>query len=494
MQGLTRSAAFKQHDEAYSRMIFKRYFALYSDLGTAKTFMLLRDFLATWQAGRVDALCVIAPVDVHRQWIEKELPATTDLECETAAWPDLPPMARSDKPRIFTVYPEAFRRVPKPPKRKKDETRSELIARRRKWRESYKDVYEIIKEFLQSGRVGLVVDESQMLMHANSKTSKRIRTLKPYAFYRRIASGNPAPGGMLFKYYPQYTFLSSKILDCTSSKDFDERYTELGGFKGKQREANKNEDDFYKRVGPWTYTVALEDCVDMPERTWLKFPVDLTIPQKKLIEQVREEFKAELDGETVFMPMVLQRLTRIQQIACGFLPYEVEEDAESGKVIRLKWLPENRTKALENVLDRTRGKVIVWSRFTPCINRLTKHFGDAAVMYRGGMDREERADNKERFQRDPKILYLFAQPKSAGRGTDGLQHASRFTFYWSNSYDSDLRLQTERRTWRLGQSRACVYGDFIASGTYDAQIRRTVMQGVNVSKDILQQIARWARA
>lgn len=457
-------AWFPEQDEAYRRMFGKRFFALFSDLGTGKTFMLLRDFMAAWLVDLVDAVLIIAPVNVHRQWIEEELPKVTKQKCVTAAWPEMPPLKPCREPRIFTIYPEAFRRTTR--------------------------VWNLCKKFLKSGRVGLIIDESQMLMHVRSKTTRRIRSLKPLSAYRRISSGFPNPKGMI-DMYPQYTFLSTTILECRTKGQFEAKYVLKGGFRGKQIVGYQNEKDFERRVAPHTFTVELDKCVKMPERTWLTFPVELTPKQARLIEQIKKEFRASFDdGDEINMPMALQRLTRMQQIACGFVP---KLDLKGQPTGVLRRIPENRTLALENALDGVRGKVLIWSRFKPCIDRLTAHFGSKALCYQGGMTHKERADAKRAFIEDPSKLYLFAQPKSAGAGFNGLTVA-RYAFYWSNSYDAQQRRQTERRTWRLGQSRACVYGDFIAEGTYDAMIRDVLVSRQSVAQHMLNNIADWALA
>jgi SNF2 family DNA or RNA helicase len=491
MDKFIRDPAFAEQDTVFEQMLMKKYFALYSDLGTGKTYMLLRDFITTWLLGKVDGLLVIAPVGVHKQWISEELPKATTQECVTALWPEQPPMEKTELPRIFTIYPEAFRRKPKPPKKQPDESREQWLERRRQWRKRRVNVFKVLERYLKSGRMGIVVDESQMLMNPDSSTSKRIRMLRDLSVYRRVSSGYPAPGG-LHHYYAQYAFLNPGIIKISTYSDFKARYCELGGFRGKEIVGYKNEEEFYRLVAPYTYTVKLEDVVDMPERTWLMENIDLTPEQARIIRQIREEFLAELEEKTVFMPNVLQRLTRIQQATCGFLPVDVRENAEDEPDIQMRSIPENRTKALEELVNRIDGKIVVWSRFSPCIERLTKHFGDIAVKYRGGMTAEERQHNKEQFQHNKHVRLIFAQPKSAGAGFNGLQ-VSRYTIYWSLSHNSQDRVQTERRTWRLGQSKACVYVDMLAKGTYDFNIRRAVMHRQNVSKNILENIAKWSK-
>jgi len=497
VNGLTRPPLFKEHDIAHQRMMGKKFFALFSDLGTAKTYMLLREFLALWFADLVDGILVIAPVNVHCQWIEEELPATTDTQCVTAAWPARPPILPTSRPRIFTIYPEAFRRKPEPPAREKGEGIGAYRARCKAWRAKRVDVHALMQEYLRSGRIGLIIDESQMIMTAGSKTTRRIKALKQLAAYRRIGSGFPDPKGLI-DLYSQYSMLNTRILECETRQQFVDRYCVMGGFKDRQIVGYKNEEDFYARVAPYTYSFDLNNCHPLPGRnwkampgqSWLTTPVDLTDEQRRLIEQIKKEFRAVLAGNTIVMPMALQRLTRIQQIACGFLPELNELGQATGAIHQI---PELRTEALEIMLACMRGKVVIWSRFSYCIDRLTRHFGNQATRYRGGIDMAERRANKDRFMRDPACRFLFAQPRSLGVGANGLTVA-RQNVFWSNNFDASIRRQAERRTWRIGQSQACIYIDLIARDTYDNQIRRTLINRQNVAQGILNNIAEWRGA
>lgn len=474
---LFRTPAFVENDIACKRMLMKRYFALFSDLGTAKTYMIIRDFVTHFQAGLVDCLVVIAPKrSICSQWVNDEWYATTSMPRVGTMHPAEPPMAYRRYPRVFAIYPAAFRRRTK---------KSTAVFKR-------------LVEFMTENRCAIVIDESQMLAAARSKQSSRIRRLRDLAVYRRITSGNPAPTGLM-KYYPQYTWLSPRILRCTTQGEFQRRYCKMGGFRVHGRPTQileyKNEKDFHRRVAPHTYHVRLEDChvrpgvkVAMPEKSWVTFPVELTAVQAKLVKQIKKEFRAVLDsGEKVALPMALQRITRVQQIACGYLPIVDEKGRSHG----LRWLPENRTKALEDVLETVRGKVIIWCHFRPAIERLACHFYEHSLLWQGGMTEQEENETKRLFINDSTKRWLFAQPYSAAEGLNGLTVA-RYSFYWSNAHNAQMRKQSERRTWRLGQNKACVYGDFIADGTYDLKIRNAVRSQQNVADDVLADIAAWA--
>lgn len=472
---LFRPPAYVENDIACDRMLFKKYFALFSDLGTAKTYMLIRDFVTHFQAGLVDCMVVIAPKSsVCQQWIEDEWYASTSMPRVASSWPDFPPMKPSPWPRVFTIYPAAFRRKTK-----------QSTA-----------VWNMVKKFMATGRCALIVDESQMLSAVRSKQSRRIRALAALSFYRRIASGNPAPTGLI-KYYAQYSLLSPRILRLTTKSGFMERYCVMGGFKGEEIVGYKNEEDFYARTGPHTYHVKLEEChvrpgvkVKMPKKTWMTFDVELTPEQKRLITQVKKEFKAELEsGEKVNLPMALQRITRIQQIACGFLPIVDDKGNHHG----LRWIPENRTEALEDVMNTIRGKAIIWCNFRPALERLAVRFYEEGLIWQGGMSPAEEAQTKRAFISDPKKRWLFAQPYSAAEGLNGLTVA-HYSLYWSNAHNAQLRTQSERRIWRTGQEWPCVYGDFIAKGTYDLKILNAVRNQQNVASNVLGGIADWLAA
>jgi SNF2 family DNA or RNA helicase len=462
IEGLTVPSLFKKQDEYHERAFGKRYFACFPDLGTGKTFMILREMLTMWQADMVDGILIVSPVDIYAQWLD-ELAKFTSTPYRSSAWPEEPVFTSSQWPRIFCIYPEAFRL------NKKASTK----------------VFKMLQKFLKSGRIGLCIDESQMIGALRSKQRRRIQALKRLASYRRITSGYPAPKKIQF--LPQYNFLSTEILKTKTKEAFQQDFCEMGGFMGKKITGYKNDEEFLRRTAPWTFTCKLEDCMDMPERTWIKIPVKLSDEQRRLIQEIKKDFRAQLGKDVIFLPHVLQRLTRIQQVTCGFLP----KLNDKGETIGIRWLKEYRTEALENWLERVNGKVIIWVYYKPSLNRLFDHFDDgSAVKYQGGMSREEKADAKNRFMHDPKCTRLFAQPKSLGAGVNGLTVA-RYSIYWNNVHDSQPRKQTERRTWRAGQSKACVYADLCAAGTYDEKIAKTVMNSMEVSDSLMKDIATW---
>ncbi|WLW40874.1 hypothetical protein GNAINCEL_00092 [Serratia phage KKP 3709] len=53
----------------------KRNFALLMEMGLGKTWTILADAERYFEAGKIDALVVLAPNGVHTNWIRREAPA-----------------------------------------------------------------------------------------------------------------------------------------------------------------------------------------------------------------------------------------------------------------------------------------------------------------------------------------------------------------------------------------------------------------------------------
>ncbi len=439
--------------------------AVNGQIGSGKSDLLLREFICAWQAGLADALFVVSKNDVHRQWVTEALPDCTALPCLAIAHPDHPPAIDPDRPTIFTMNVEAI---------------------------SHKRTRHIAKRFLQSGRVAFIWDESADIKNIGSKRTKAAHWLAKFAVYRRTAAGFPNPLG-LRDYYAQYKFLDWRILGLTSFGQFKDRYCVMGGFMGKAIEGYTNEDDFYQRVAPYTIHMPLPEAQETP--SYMTRYVELTTQQRTLINQAAKELQIELNGKVFDTALAITRIIRVQQIACGFYPEFERVELPDGRhkmvLTKLHPIKNNRMAVLLETLQEFRGKVIIWSRFRPCIARLHKQFGEHAVGYHGGVDSKQRRTNKTRFIEDVKIKYLIGQPQSAGVGLDGLQAVSSAMVYWSNDFNALIRAQTEGRLQRTGQRHRVRVVDLIAKGTYDTRIRNVVRARRDIATDVRENIEAW---
>ena len=108
-----------------------------------------------------------------------------------------------------------------------------------------------------------------------------------------------------------------------------------------------------------------------------------------------------------------------------------------------------------------------------------------AAGYYGGVDMDERPGIIRRFQ-DPEddLRFLIANPQTAGYGLT--LTTADLAIYYSNSYNLELRLQSEDRIHRIGQKRRPVYIDIFAPDTVDEKI----MTALRSKRDVAELVMR----
>jgi SNF2 family DNA or RNA helicase len=97
---------------------------------------------------------------------------------------------------------------------------------------------------------------------------------------------------------------------------------------------------------------------------------------------------------------------------------------------------------------------------------------------------DDRDQIVSRFQdKEDDLKYLVANPKTGGYGLT--LTASHTVVYYSNSYDLEIRLQSEDRTHRIGQNNKVTYVDFIAENTVDENIVKCLRSKIDIATEVL---------
>jgi SNF2 family DNA or RNA helicase len=70
--------------------------------------------------------------------------------------------------------------------------------------------------------------------------------------------------------------------------------------------------------------------------------------------------------------------------------------------------------------------------------------------------------------------------------------AANTMIYYSNSYDLEVRLQSEDRIHRIGQKNTCTYIDMITEGTVDDKIVKSLRNKINIASTIMgEDLKKW---
>jgi SNF2 family DNA or RNA helicase len=178
---------------------------------------------------------------------------------------------------------------------------------------------------------------------------------------------------------------------------------------------------------------------------------------------------------------------RLQQICLGHLT------DDEGVVHELK---SNRLKELLEVIEELQGKAVIWATWTRDIrsiaSALQDRYGvDAVARLHGETPDNERQGIVESFQdTSSKLRFLVGHPKTGGHGLT--LTAASCCIYYSNSYDLELRVQSEDRVHRIGQLNKVTYVDLISPGTVDEKIVKALRDKINVADTILgEELRKW---
>ena len=467
---------YAHQKSALEKSWHKDDFAYFMEMGTGKSKVLVDNIAMLYNKGAIDAALIIAPKGVYRNWYSQEIPnhLPSHIDHKTVLWTATTSKAKDKE------YQQLF---------KIDYDLHILIMNVEAF--STKKGLEFATKFLNCHKTLMAVDESTTIKTPTAKRTKAIINLGKFAKYRRILTGSPVTKSPL-DLYTQCAFLNDNLLGFMSYYSFRNRYAVMrqanfGGRRVQLIAGYQRLDELAKLLKPFSDRVLKENCLDLPEKTYIERQVELTDEQKKTYETMKSAALASLKGKMATAPHVLTQLMRLHQITCGHLKNDDETITE---------IKNNRIDALLELLEETEGKAIIWANYVYDIKRIvkaiSKKYGeDSIVQYYGAVPADVRQKNIEKFQ-DPKspARFFVGNPQTGGYGIT--LTAANNVIYYSNGYDLEKRLQSEDRAHRIGQKKAVTYIDLIAPKTIDEKIVKALRKKINIATEIMgEELREW---
>jgi len=450
-------------------------YAYFMEMGTGKTKVLIDNLAMLYDKGKVNGALIIAPKGVVGTWYNNELPThlPEHIENITVLWKAA--ITKKQKENLDELFSEG-------------EGLHILIMNVEAF--STTKGMDFANKFLSCHRTMMAIDESTTIKTPTAKRTKNILKLASFSRYRRIMTGSPVTKNPL-DLYTQCDFLSPWLLDFTSYYAFRNRYAEMKTLHMHGRQIQivngfKNLGELSDKLKDFSYRVLKEDCLDLPDKIFIKRQIQLTPDQRKLYEQMKKEAIAILKGKQSTTVNTLTQLMRLQQITCGHFT------ADDGAT---QPIPNNRITELMDVLEETEGKAIIWAHYqydiTAIIQAVVKKYGPGSIVdYYGLTPQEERQPNIKRFQDDPKCRFIVGTPATGGYGIT--LTAANTVIYYSNGYDLEKRLQSEDRAHRIGQKKSVTYVDLMADDTVDEKIVQALRKKINIASEVLgEELRSW---
>ena len=465
------------HQAAYLQRFWEDpHVAVFAEMGTGKSFMLINNAAMLYDKGLIDSMLIVAPKGVYRNWYQSELPKhmPDHVPYAMACWSPSPRKAErvemsemleaTDKLRILIMNTEAF------------STEKGLTYAR---------------TFLRVTKAFMAVDESTTIKTPTAKRTKSIIKVGREARYRRIATGSPVTKSPL-DLYSQCEFLDPSCLNASSYYAFQARYAvlverRLSTHTFKQIVGYRKLDELQEKLNRFSFRVTKEECLDLPDKIYTRREVELTPEQTKAYDQMKLMALTLIDGNLMSTNNALTQLMRLQQICCGHVKYDDGRQED---------IPSNRIKELLSVLEESSSKVIIWANYRRDIENikvaLQKEYGMTTVAsYYGDTEAEERQEIVTRFQDpDSELRFFVGNPRTGGYGLT--LTAADLVIYYSNNFDLEVRLQSEDRAHRIGQTNKVTYVDLITPNTVDEHIVKALRNKINIASEVLgEDLKQW---
>jgi len=462
----------------------KKQYGYFMEMGTGKSKVLVDNMAMLYDKGKINGALIIAPKGVYNNWFTQEIPIhlSSHIKPKMVLWTASTSKAKDKE------YQSLF------------ETGYDLHILIMNVEALSTDKGRLFAgKFLRAHRALMAIDESTTIKTPTAKRTKAIVVLGKEAYYKRILTGSPVTKSPL-DLFSQCNFLHEDLLECGSYYSFKNRYAVMkthnfGGRRVQLVHSYQRLDELADILKGFSYRVLKEDCLDLPDKVYIKREVELSKEQKEAYSTMKSAALAHLKGKLATAPHVLTQMMRLHQITCGHLKNDDDSVTD---------LKNGRIKELLKLLEDTNGKVIIWANYIHDIKNIIKaittakdedqqliYGPDAVVEYYGATSSDDRAKAIKSFQDpDSKVRFFIGNPQTAGYGIT-LTEASTVV-YFSNGYDLEKRLQSEDRAHRIGQKKSVTYVDFIAPKTVDEKIVKALRSKIDIASQVMgEELKEW---
>jgi SNF2-related domain len=458
-----------QHQRrAHNIMMSRPYYGFFHDMGTGKSFTMIKGMAELFTRGLIDRALIISTSRGRPQFIEEQVKMwmPQGIRYRIGEYP-------AKKTDTLFLYP----------------SKNLLVAVATPGAFQSKNQTKMIREFCKGGKTAIFVDESQNFKGWSSRRVDNLLTLVPFSTHRFLFSGEPEPKGYE-DLFAQFYFMDPNILGHNSMKSFEQYFCVKGGYEFKEIVDYIHTDELAELIAPHCEYIKITDCMDMPKQAWHEARFKPTDRQVELYADLKRDYvvcveralnEREVEIVARHCKNAASRYTAMAQVACGWFYADLKDVDSPREVVHIT--DERAIFTIEELVGSAE-KCLVWARFyedLDQIKRVTADLGIDAVEFSGRLPKGQAEKNKIRFQTDDKCRIFYGTTSSGGEALN-LQVANR-SIYYSNSFNWGHRIQSERRTWRAGQTKACSYWDVIGF-PIDRVIRNNALEKKDLSAQL----------
>jgi SNF2 family DNA or RNA helicase len=285
---------------------------------------------------------------------------------------------------------------------------------------NYEGLNLIAQEVSNDGRFDLViVDEANAYKTNTTRRWKALASILTPETYLWMMTGTPASQS------PVDAYGLAKLVNPEGVPRFftawrDQVMQKLTLYKWAPKPDAK--DQVFEALQP-AIRFTKAQCLDLPPVVTMTREVPLTPQQAKYYNMLKDQMVVQAAGETISAVNAAAAVSKLLQISCGAAYTDDKEVVEFDAAPRLG--------VLEEVLEETSRKVIVFALFTSAIATIHRHLlkkNISAEIIDGSVTPSKRGQIIHRFQNDPDPRVLVMQPAASAHGIT-LTAADTVVFY-----------------------------------------------------------------
>jgi SNF2 family DNA or RNA helicase len=307
------------------------------------------------------------------------------------------------------------------------------------------DGLEIIKDEISNAKFDLiVVDEANAYKNVQTKRWKILASVIRPETWVWMLTGTPASQS------PTDAYGLAKLINPTGVPKFfgafrDMVLQKITQFKWIPKPSSER---VVHQVLQPAIRYTKEECLDLPDMTYVTREVPLSAQQNKFYEAIRNNMMTVAAGEEITTVNAAVNLNKLLQLSCGAVY------SDSGEIVAFD--AKNRMTALLEVIEEASHKVIVFAPFKHAIEIIAEEMRKnkiPAEIIHGGVSATKRTEIFSRFQTEDNPRVLIIQPQAAAHGVT--LHAANVVVWWGPITSIETYLQANARVHRAGQRNPC---------------------------------------
>jgi len=307
------------------------------------------------------------------------------------------------------------------------------------------DGVEIVADEIAAGGFDLIiVDEATHYKNAQTKRWKTLSKLVTPDTWLWMMTGTPAAQSPLDAYG------IAKLVNPNSVPRYFGSFRDQVMYKLTQFKWMPKPDatDTVHRILQPAIRYTKEECLDLPEMTYVKREVALTRQQQKYYKMLKDKMVIQAAGEEITAANAAIIMNKLLQISCGAV---YADDGDT-----LEFDIKHRYNVLREVIDESSKKVLVFVPFKHVIDILKEKLegdGIPTEIIRGDVSAPKRTEIFKRFQEQANPRVLVIQPQSAAHGVT--LTAANTVVWWGPTSSLETYAQANARVHRNGQDQKC---------------------------------------